>query len=293
MLVYVDGRFFPREQAVVSVFDHGFLYGDGVYETMRAYDGRIHLLEKHMLRLRRSARAISLRLPLSRARLADALSETLNVNKLLNAYVRIQISRGPGEPGLDPALCPAPTMVIIAKPFNDYPREMYEQGVRVALVDTRRNHPLALPPAVKSTNFLNNVLAKIEAKKRKAFEGVMLSWQGYVAEGTVSNIFLVRKGVLLTPAAETGILEGVTRGEVLRLAARLKIRVKETLIKPAALLSADECFLTNTTMEIMPVTRLGTTRVGNGRPGPITRQLHDAYRKEVTTWLRTRVNWRS
>lgn len=292
MLIYLNGHFVAREKALVSVFDHGFLYGDGIYETMRAYDGRLFLLKKHLARLKRSAAAISLKLPLSFEEIADALNESLSVNKLREAYVRLHISRGPGEIGLDPALCPAPTIVIAAKPFHDYPAEYYGRGVKVSVVKTRRNHPLALPPAIKGTNFLNNILAKIEAIKAGAYEGIMLNWQGYVAEGTICNIFTVKKGVLYTPHLDTGILEGVTRDLVLRLAKRKKVPVREVLMKPRDLVSADECFITNTTMEIMPVRAVDKMPVAGGRTGPITALLHEAYRKEVVACLKTREIWR-
>jgi branched-chain amino acid aminotransferase len=290
MLVYLDGHFVAREKALVSVFDHGFLYGDGIYETIRAYGGRLFLLKKHLTRLKHSAGAISLTLPLPLEKIGDALIESLRVNKLRDAYVRLQISRGPGEIGLDPALCPAPTMVITAKPFHDYPETYFENGVDVAIVKTRRNHPLALPPSIKGTNFLNNILAKIEAKKARAFEGIMLNWQGYVAEGTISNIFLAKKGVLFTPHLDTGILEGVTRDLVLRLAARKKMTVYERLLRPGNVYAADECFITNSTMEIMPVTKVDKKVIGTGRPGPVTTTLLQAYKKEVLACLKTQAS---
>jgi len=286
MLVYLDGHFVARDKAMVSVFDHGFLYGDGIYETMRAYGGRLFLLNRHLARLQRSAKAISLKLPLPLERIGEALNETLNVNKLQDAYVRLHISRGPGEIGLDPALCPAPTIVIVAKPFHEYPPSCYERGVKVTVVKTRRNHPLALDPAIKGTNFLNNILAKIESLKAGAYEGIMLNWKGYVAEGTISNIAVIKKGVLYTPHQDTGILGGVTRELVLHLAKRKKIPVKEVLLAPKRLLSADECFITNTTMEIMPVTTIDKKRVGNGKPGPVTKLLQQAYGNEVIAWSR-------
>ncbi len=287
MLVYLNGRFVAKEQAQVSVFDHGFLYGDGIYETMRAYGGKLFLLKKHLARLKHSADAISLKLPMRLDKIGDALNEALSINKLQEAYVRLHLSRGPGEIGLDPALCVAPTMVIVAKPFHDYPAAYYEQGVSVAIVTTRRNHPLALPPSVKGTNFLNNILAKIEAIQAGAYEGIMLNWEGYVAEGTISNIFMVRKGVLYTPHLDTGILEGVTRDLVLRLAKRKKIPVKEVMLRPKDLMASNECFITNTTMEIMPVTTIDEKKIGKGIPGPVTAALHQAYRKEVRACLKT------
>ena len=290
MLIYLDGHFVAKEKALVSVFDHGFLYGDGIYETMRAYGGTLFLLKRHLARLKRSADAIALKLPLPIDKIGDALIESLNVNKLREAYVRLHISRGPGEIGLDPALCPAPTMVIVTKPFHDYPAEYYERGVALAIVKTRRNHPLALPPSVKATNFLNNILAKIETVKAGAFEGIMLNWEGHVAEGTISNIFMVKKGVLYTPHLDTGILEGVTRDLVLRLAKKKKMPVKEMLLLPRSLYAADECFITNTTMEIMPVTKIDKKTVGNGKPGPITATLLQAYKKEVLACLKTQAS---
>ncbi len=281
MLVYLNGRFVPKEKALVSAFDHGFLYGDGIYETMRAYRGTIFELRQHLIRLKHSASAISLKLPMPIDKIADALNQTVRKNKLKEAYIRLHISRGPGEIGLDPALCSAPTMVIVAKPFHDYPAENYTRGVKVAFVKTRRNHPLAISPAIKSTNFLNNIQAKIEAIKTGAYEGIMLNWEGYVAEGTISNIGMVKKGVLYTPHLKSGILKGVTRDLVLSLAKKNRIPVKEALLKPRDFLSADECFITNTTMEIMPVTRIGRTIIGKGKPGPITALLREAYTREV------------
>jgi branched-chain amino acid aminotransferase len=256
---------------------------------MRAYEGKIFLLEKHLARLKHSANAISLKLPLPLDSIRDALNESLRVNKLREAYVRLHISRGPGEIGLDPALCATPTMVIVAKLFHDYPVAYYAGGVSVAIVKTRRNHPLALPPAIKGTNFLNNILAKIEAVKARAYEGIMLNWEGFVAEGTISNIFMVKRRVLYTPHLDTGILQGVTRDLVLRLAKRNKIAIKEAMLRPRDLLTADELFITNTTMEIMPVTTINKKRVGKGVPGPVTAVLHQAYRKEVLVRSKARV----
>ena len=285
MLVYVNGKFLSKDDAKVSVYDHGFLYGDGVYETMRAYRGKIFFMSKHLARLKQSADAISLALPLSIDKIGEALNEALTVNMLTEAYLRIQISRGEGEIGLDPALCPAPSMVIMTKPFKDYPPELYAKGVAVAIVETRRNHPLALNPAIKGTNFLNNILAKIESIKAGAYEGIMLNWKGDVAEGTISNIFSVKKGVLQTPSLETGILEGITRDLVLHLARKAKIPTEELLIRPKDLARADECFITNTTIEVMPVTTIDNKPVGSGSPGPITEKLMKAYKNEVQHYV--------
>jgi branched-chain amino acid aminotransferase len=281
MLVYLNGRFVPKEEATVSVFDHGFLYGDGIYETMRAYNGRFFLLERHLARLRYSADAVFLTLPMPIDRITAVLYESLKVNRLAEAYVRLHISRGPGEIGLDPGLCPDPTVVIVAKPFKAYPPEYYERGVSVSIVRTRRNHPLALNPSIKGTNFLNNILAKIEANNAGAYEGIMLNWEGFVAEGTISNIFMVKGGVLRTPALNVGILEGVTRGLVLDLARNGKIPVQESAFGPQELIGADECFITNSTIEIMPVTLIDGKPIGSNGPGPVTASLMKAYRHEV------------
>ncbi len=290
MLVYLNGAFVPKEDAKISVFDHGFLYGDGIYETMRAYGGGFFLLPEHLKRLQRSADAVSLRLPLPLEKIAETLYEALRVNKLQDAYVRLHISRGPGEIGLDPALCPEPTMVITAKLFKDYPVEYYERGVSLAIVATRRNHPLALDPAIKATNFLNNILAKIESIRAGAYEGIMLNWEGLVAEGTICNIFHVKSGVLHTPHLKTGILDGVTRALVLDLAQKAGLSISETAVRPQDLLDADECFITNSTMEIMPVTQIDKKLIGSGKPGRITTLLHQGYKKEVLACLKTLPN---
>lgn len=278
MWVYLNDKFVPQEEAVVSVFDHGFLYGDGVYETLRAYRGRVFHLAEHLARLERSASRIQLTLPVSRGRLTDLVRESLLRNQLQEVYIRITVSRGAGEIGLDPALCKSPTLVIIAKPFQPYPESLYADGVSVIIAKTRRNLPEALPPQVKSLNFLNNILAKMEAKAAGAHEALMLNHLGDVTEGTTSNVFAVREGRLLTPSVESGILEGITRRLVLQLASELGIPAEETRLTVDDLLRADECFLTNTTQEVLPVTRVNGTMIGNGRPGEITRRLHVSFR---------------
>ena len=228
MWVYLNDKFVPQEEAVVSVFDHGFLYGDGVYETLRAYHGRVFKLAEHLARLERSASHIRLHLPASPERLTDLVREALSRNLLQEAYLRITVSRGAGEIGLDPALCKIPTLVIIAKPFQPYPESFYAAGVSVIVARTRRNLPEALPPQVKSLNFLNNILAKMEAKAAGAHEALMLNHRGDVTEGTTSNVFAVQEGRLRTPSVECGILEGVSRRLVLQLASELGIPSEET-----------------------------------------------------------------
>ena len=278
MWVYLNDKFVPQEEAVVSVFDHGFLYGDGVYETLRAYRGRVFQLAEHLARLERSASRIQLTLPVSRGRLTDLVRESLLRNQLQEAYLRITVSRGAGEIGLDPALCKAPTLVIIAKPFQLYPESLYADGVSVLIAKTKRNLPEALPPQVKSLNFLNNILAKMEAKAAGAHEALMLNHRGELTEGTTSNLFVVQGGRVRTPAVECGILNGITRGLVLQLASELGIPSEEARLTVDDLLRADECFLTNTTQEVLPVTRVNGTMIGNGRPGEITRRLHVSFR---------------
>jgi branched-chain amino acid aminotransferase len=285
MWVYLNDKFVPQEEAVVSVFDHGFLYGDGVYETLRAYRGRVFQLAEHLARLERSASRIQLHLPVSPERLTDLLRESLKRNQLQEAYLRITVSRGAGEIGLDPALCKSPTLVIITKPFQPYPESLYTDGVSVIIANTRRNLPEALPPQVKSLNFLNNILAKIEAKAAGAQEALMLNHRGELTEGTTSNLFVVHRGRVRTPAVECGILKGITRGLVLQLASELGIPSEEARLTVDDLLRAEECFLTNTTQEVLPVTRVNGTVIGNGRPGEITRRLHASFRTGLDRFL--------
>lgn len=285
MWVYLNDKFVPQEEAVVSVFDHGFLYGDGVYETLRAYRGRVFKLADHLARLERSASRIQLRLPAGLERLADLVRETLLRNQLQEAYLRITVSRGAGEIGLDPALCKTQTLVIIAKPFQPYPQSIYTEGVPVIVAKTRRNLPEALPPQVKSLNFLNNILAKMEAKAAGAHEALMLNHRGDVTEGTTSNVFVVQAGRLRTPSVECGILDGITRELVLQLALELGIPSEEARLSMADLLRAEECFLTNTTQEVLPVTRVDGQLIGDGRPGVLTRRIHASFRTCLERFL--------
>lgn len=275
--IYLNDRFVPREEAVVSVFDHGFLYGDGVFETLRASRGRVFQLAEHLARLERSASHLHLTVPVSRERLADLVRESLARNHFQEAYLRITVSRGAGEIGLDPALCATPTLVIIAKPFQPYPESFYADGVSVMIAQTTRNLPDALPPQVKSLNFLNNILAKMEATAVGAHEALMLNHRGDLTEGTTSNVFVVQNGRVRTPSTDCGILEGLTRGLVLRLASDVGLPPNETRLRVEDLRRAEECFLTNTTQEVLPVTRVDGHLIGDGRPGPITRRLHAAF----------------
>ena len=275
--IYLNDRFVPHEEAVVSVFDHGFLYGDGVFETMRAYRGRVLLLAEHLARLEHSASRLALQLPVTLEALAGLISASVERNRLAEAYIRVTVSRGPGEIGLDPALCKTPTLIIIAKPFRSYPDSLYTDGVGVAIVRTRRNLPEALPPEIKTLNFLNNILAKIEATAAGAYEGVMLNHREELTEGATSNLFVVQNGRLRTPGLECGILEGITRGVVLKLAKGLALPTEETRLYMADLFGAEECFLTNTTHEVLPVTKVNGQPVGMGRPGQVTGRLRASF----------------
>ncbi|MFQ5893400.1 MAG: aminotransferase class IV [Nitrospinota bacterium] len=281
MIVYLNGDYVPAEEARISVFDRGFLYGDGIYETLRVYSGRVFKLEEHLSRLERSARMIRLALPLSRAGVAEAIETCLKVNDLSSALVRIGVSRGEASsPGLDPALVVGPpTMVIVARPFEPYPEAMYEAGLRAAVVSVRRNPTEALNPTIKSTNFLNNILAKMEALEAGTDEAIMLNTDGHVAEGTTTNIFWVAGDTLCTPPLEAGILDGVTRSVTISLAEDLDYQVLEVLRGRSALEEAEEVFITSTSYEIMPVTTIDGKPVGSGRAGPMSLELLSKFRE--------------
>ncbi len=284
-MIYLNNMLVPENKAVVSVFDHGFLYGDGVYETLRAYDGVLFKLNEHIERLFHSASLIKLKLPKTREEIGKSAYEALQANKLKEAYVRITVSRGAGPIGLDPRLCPKPTFVIIANPFKDYPPSYYKKGVKVAVVNTRRNFKGALDPQIKSLNFLNNVLAKTEAIDRRAYEAVMLNYRGHVAEGTISNIFFVKDKVIFTPSVEVGILDGITRRIIIDIASEIGIKVKEGRFRPDEIYKADEVFISNTTMEVMPVKEFDDAKF-NVSAGIITKAIHKTYRAKVREYIR-------
>ena len=285
--VFVHDRFVRREEAVVSVFDHGFLYGDGIYETLRAYDRRIFMLRRHLARLVRSSRAIGLDLPIAGKEWPALLQEAMERNGLRDAYLRITVSRGEGDIGLDPALCRRPTVVIVALPFQPYAADVLQHGVDLSIVSIRRNHPTAISPQIKSLNFLNNILAKQEAIRAGAFDGLMLNTDGDVAECTTSNIFFVRSDRLCTPDVSCGILDGITREVVLMLAQEEPgaVAVEEGRYKPDALYQASECFVTNTSMEVMPVRSIDSRLIGQGTRGPVTERLQQTFRRELPRFL--------
>ncbi len=287
MFVYLNNKVVPAADAKVSVFDHGFLYGDGIYETMRVYDGVVFMLDEHLERLYRSASFIGLDIPKKIPDIKIAVYETLQANKLTNAYVRLTISRGYGHIGLDPDFCRQPTFVVMANEFKNYPKSYYKDGIKLIIASVRRNLKEALNPQIKSLNFLNNILAKIEAKQADVYEAIMLNAAGHIAEGTISNIFFVKDGILCTPSVECGILDGITRGMAIDLAVKNGIEVKEGAFTPDELYSASEVFITNTTMEVMPA-----CRVDNGvdkkefKTGDIARLLLKKYRQEVEGYVK-------
>jgi branched-chain amino acid aminotransferase len=282
MFVYVNGKIVPAKEAVVSVFDHGFLYGDGVYETMKVYDGIVFMLDEHLQRLYRSASLIGLSIPSGTDHLKIALYETLMANAFRNAYVRVTVSRGQGKIGLDPDFCPVPTVVIIIQDFQEYPAAYYKNGIRLIISETRRNLKEAINPQIKSLNFLNNILAKIEAKKKNAYEAVMLNSEGKLTEGTISNIAFYKNNTLCSPSIACGILDGITRGIVLDLARREGLIVKEGRFTKKDIYSAEEVFITNTTMEVMPVSKVDDQPYPVGK---IARLLRKLYRQEINTYV--------
>lgn len=277
--IYLDGEFVPPEKAVISVFDHGLLYGDGVFEGIRAYNGRVFRLDQHLDRLYCSARAINLTIPMSKEQMRDRVVETIRRNGLQDAYVRLVVTRGKGDLGLDPVKCPVPTVFIIAGGIQIYPPELYEKGLRVVTLATRRNIVDALSPRIKSLNYLNNILGKLEANQANVEEGLMLTREGYVAEGTSDNVFIVGDGVVATPDLHLGVLAGITRGAVLEIAAAQSIPTEETTLTLFDVYNADECFLTGTAAELVPVVEVDGRRIGEGRPGPITKRLLHAFRE--------------
>ncbi|MFZ5641218.1 MAG: branched-chain-amino-acid transaminase [Bacillota bacterium] len=277
--VYLNGDLVPAEMARISVFDHGFLYGDGLFETMRSYKGKVFKLGEHLDRLEKSARLLELNLPWEREELNSAIYAVLAENRLDNAYIRLTVTRGEGPVGIDPTLCARPNLVIMAREMPPYNEQVYTKGVKIIIVSTRRNLPEACPPEIKSLNFLNNIFAKMELNKAGITEGIMLNYRGEVTEGTVSNVFIYKAGRLLTPARECGILPGITRDTVLDIASDTGISAAEAVLAAEDLLDAEEVFLTNSGSEITPVVQIGDTVIRNGRPGPVTRLVLNRYRK--------------
>jgi branched-chain amino acid aminotransferase len=280
MLIYLDGKFVPREEAKISVFDHGFLYGDGVFEGIRAYNGRVFRLEEHLDRLYDSAKTIDLQVPVSKAEFGEIVLETLRKNNLREAYIRPIVSRGVGDLGLDPRKCPKPTIVVIAVEWGAMYGDLYEKGLKAITVSVRRNPAQALPPNVKSLNYLNNIFAKIEANYKGGDEAIFFDTNGYISEGSGDNIFVVKNGEIITPPTLNN-LRGITRVVALEIAASLGITVKEQNLGYYDMYSADEVFVTGTAAEVGPIVLIDGRSIGSGRPGPVTRQLMAAF-KAVT-----------
>ncbi|MBU2599487.1 branched-chain-amino-acid transaminase [bacterium] len=277
LLVYLDGKLVPKEEAKISVFDHGLLYGDGIFEGIRSYNGRVFKLEEHLKRLSDSAKAINLNIPLSLKELKEAVLLTLRSNNLKNAYIRLVVTRGVGDLGLDPQKCPQPTIFIITDKIVLYSEEFYEHGLEIITVPTRRNIPEAVNPCIKSLNYLNNILAKIEATNAGFLEAVMLNSEGLVTECTGENIFIVKDSCLVTPPCWVGALRGITREVVLGLSLKLKIEAKEDVLTRYDLYTAEEMFLTGTAAEIIPIITVDGRMIGNGKPGKITTSLRNAF----------------
>ncbi len=281
MKIYLDGQFVDQADAKVSVFDHGLLYGDGVFEGIRLYQGNIFRLDEHLERLEMSARALLLDLPWSRREIAEATCETCRQNGLTDGYIRLVVTRGVGDLGLSPWLCPKPTLFIIAAKIALYPPEHYTTGLGICTVATRRISPAALPPAVKSLNYLNNILAKIEARQAGCLEAIMLNEQGFVAECTGDNIFVIHKGEIITPAASQGALKGITRDTIFDIAKEIGVPMREANLTRYDVWNAHECFLTGTAAEVIPVVKLDGRVIGDGKPGVITARVLEAFRRRV------------
>jgi branched-chain amino acid aminotransferase len=281
--VYINGKYYAKEDAKISVYDHGLLYGDGVFEGMRSYNGFVFRMQAHLDRLWTSAKAICLDIPMPKDELAEAVNQTLRLNELKDAYIRLVVTRGAGSLGLDPNRTQNPQIIIITDHITLYPNEFYENGLEIITVSTIRNHPAALSPRIKSLNYLNNILAKIEGLQAGCVEALMMNHRGEIAECTGDNIFLVRDGVLLTPPIDAGILEGITRQAVLDLAAAANIPIREIPLTKHDVYIADECFLTGSAAEVIPVVKVDSRVIGEGKPGPLTQQLTTAFHELIRT----------
>jgi branched-chain amino acid aminotransferase len=275
--IYISGKLYPKHEAKVSVYDHGFLYGDGVFEGIRCYSGKVFRLEAHLDRLWESAKAIWLTIPISRQEMAAAIEQTLAANKIQDGYIRVVVTRGSGALGIDPTNCHEPQVIVITDLISLYPAEFYRNGLEIITSSTVRNHPAALNPRIKSLNYLNNILAKIEGFQAGCVEALMLNHKGEVAECTADNIFLVKGGQLYTPPIDAGILKGITRDAVIELAIGQNIKVHEIPLTRHDVYIADECFLTGTGAEVIPVVKVDSRTIGSGKPGPVTCGLRERF----------------
>ncbi len=276
--VYIDGQYYPKSEASVSVYDHGLLYGDGVFEGIRAYNGRVFELEAHLKRLYDCARVLMLDIPLSMKEMEEATLETLRRNKFEDAYIRLLVTRGRGDLGLDPRKCPKPSVIIITDKISLFPEEVYQNGIRLGISSIRKNATDASNPRIKSLNYLNSIMAKMEATVSGFNEMILLNRDGLITECTAENLFILKDGVLRTPSPELGILEGITRNVVMALGDEHGYDVEEAHLTPFDVYMADECFVTGTGAEILPVVELCGRPIGGGKPGPVFRQLLDAFR---------------
>ncbi|MGE4357172.1 MAG: branched-chain-amino-acid transaminase [Candidatus Omnitrophota bacterium] len=281
--IYLNGKMVAKEEAKISIFDHGLLYGDGVFEGIRSYNCLVFKLKEHIDRLYESAHTIMLNIPLSKEEMAKAIVETLKINRLRDAYIRVVVTRGEGDLGLDPRKCKKPNVFIIADKIVLYPDKYYREGLEIITVPTQRNIPEALNPQIKSLNYLNNILAKIEAINCGVEEAIMLNTLGYVAECTGDNIFMIKDNHLITPPPYVGILKGITRETVMELAEKDGIKVREDIITRHDLYNAEECFLSGTAAEIIPVVKIDSRIIGNGKPGKTTLKLMRAFKKLTRT----------
>jgi branched-chain amino acid aminotransferase len=281
LLIYVDGEYFPKSKAKISVYDHGFLYGDGVFEGIRAYNGSVFKLAEHIDRLYSSARAIMLEVPLKKEELTKAIIHTLKKNGLKDAYIRLVVSRGAGDLGLDPRKCPKSTMIIITDRIRLHDSSAKDKGLTAIISWVKRDPVDATSHEIKSLNYLNSILAKIEANSAGADEAICLNKEGFVCEGVAENIFTVAKGAIITPPTSTGALRGITRDVVIEIAHRLGYTVTKKEITPSDLFIADEVFLTGTAAEVVPVREINKRKIGDGTPGPVTRKLMEEYHKAV------------
>jgi branched-chain amino acid aminotransferase len=277
MQIYIDGEWYPREAAKVSVFDHGLLYGDGVFEGIRVYNRRIFRHEAHLDRLYASAQALALAIPLRRDEMRTAVEETVRRNQREDVYIRLVVTRGVGELGIDPLSCPQASVIIIVNDVRVYPRELYAAGIKVMTSATRQVSHEAVDPRIKSLNYLKNILAKIDAQQAGAHEAILLNQEGFIAECSADNLFVVRSGQLLTPSPQDGALGGITRGVILELAAEARIPAAEARLTRYDLYTAEEAFVTGTGAELMPIAIADGRPLGDGKPGPITRRLTEAF----------------
>lgn len=279
--IWLDGKLVDQADAKISVYDHGLLYGDGVFEGIRVYSGRIFECEAHLDRLYKSARAIRLNIPLTPEQFKSAMEQTVKANDFTDCYIRAVVTRGVGYLGLSPSKCPTPAVFIIADTIELYPREMYEKGMAVITASVIRNHPNALSPRIKSLNYLNNILAKLEANDAGVPEAIMLNHEGNISECTADNIFIIRDGQIQTPGTADGILEGITRAVIFKLCRELNLPCVEKTLQRHDLYIADECFLTGSAAEVVPITKIDGRPIGNGQVGPITKRLMDAFSRHI------------